>query len=116
MVDFKKLNKQDLKDLLKKLKLLNSLQKSLWNRWKKEFLKINDWVNSFKVEYFDFWNNSLWFIQEKSIESFKQVFWVDLDLSQIEFTKNQDLKWWFRIYYNDNMFNMSYSRFENLLK
>ncbi len=116
MTDFTKLDKNLLSDLLKKLKLLNSLNKSLWKRWKKEFLKINDNIDSFKVEYFDFWANSLWFIESESIKAFKNVFWLDLNTSQIEFVKNQNLKWWFRIFYNDKMFNMSYSRFENILK
>ncbi|MBW7954320.1 hypothetical protein H3C61_00705 [Candidatus Gracilibacteria bacterium] len=116
MTDFTKLDKNLLNDLLKKLKLLNSLNKSLGKRGKKEFLKINDNIDSFKVEYFDFGANSLGFIESESIKAFKNVFGLDLNTSQIEFVKNQNLKGGFRIFYNDKMFNMSYSRFENILK
>lgn len=116
MIDISKLNKLELTDALKKLKLLSSLKKSLWNRWNVEFQRLNEWVNSYKVEYFDFGDSSLSFVKEKSLESFKKLFWVELNIEEIQFTKNQDIKWWFRIFFNDNMFDLSYKRFENLLK
>lgn len=116
MTDISKLNKLELKNLLKKLTLLNSLKKSLWNRWITEFHKINNWVNSYKVEYFDFGASSLSYIKEKSSESFKKLFWLDIKTEEIQFIPNQNLKWWFRIYFNDNMYDLSYNRFENLLK
>jgi len=116
MLDISKLNKTDLKQLLKKLKLLSSLKKALWNRWNLEYKRLNNWINLYKVEYFEISPDSLSFVKEKSQESFKKLFWLDLKLEEIIFVKNQNLKWWFRIFYNDNMFDLSYKRFENLLK
>lgn len=117
MTDISKLNKLELKELLKKLNLLNSLKKSLWNRWFREYRKINDWVNSYRIEYFE--NSSktgLDFAREKALISFKELFHLDLKLEEIEFIQNNNLSWWIRIFYNDNMFDLSYARFEKLLK
>lgn len=115
-MDIKNLSKKELVTLAKKLHLLSSLKKSLWNRGVKEYHKILDGKDIFKVEYFDFGNDALNYVQEKSIESFKKLFWLDIQLTQIEFVKNQNLQWWMRIFYNDNMFDLSYNRFQNLLK
>lgn len=116
MLDIKKLDKLQLKNLLKKLQILNYLTKSLWNRWKREFERINSWVNFYKVEYFEVSKDTLSFIEKKAVESFKKLFDVQVWIQDIKFTKNQNLKWWMRLYYNDNMFDLSYNKFENLLK
>jgi hypothetical protein len=115
-MDITNLDKKDLVILVKKLKLLNSLKKSLWNRWIREYKKINEGKDIFKVEYFDFGPETTHYIKDKAIEIFKKLFWLNLQLTQIEFVKNQNLQWWMRIFYNDNMFDLSYNRFQNLLK
>ena len=116
MIDISKLNKIELKELLKKTKLLSSLMKSLWKRWVSEYRKVSKWINLYRVEYYDFTQNSLSFIQENALEWFDKFFWLKLKKDDIEFTLNKDLKWWIRIFVNDNMFDMAYSRFEKILK
>lgn len=115
-MDITNLWKKELETLLKKLKLLSSLKKSLGNRGTKEYHKILDGKDILKVEYFDFGTDALAYVQEKSLESFKKLFWLEVQLTQIEFVKNQNLQGWMRVFYNDNMFDLSYSRFQNLLK
>lgn len=110
------LDKKELVALSKKLKLLSSLKKSLWNRGAKEYHKIVDGKDIYKVEYFDFGADALNYVEDKALESFKKLFWLNLQLTQIEFTKNQNLQGWMRVFYNDNMFDLSYNRFQNLLK
>lgn len=116
MTDISKLNKLELKELLKKLQLLNSLKKSLWNRWIKEYQKINNWVDSYKIEYYDFGETSISYFKEKSVICFNKLFWLAIDVDQIDFIPKKNLKWWMRIFFNDNMFDLSYDRFERLLK
>ncbi len=116
MLDISTLDKLQLKNLLKKLQILNSLTKSLWNRWKKEFERINSWVNFYKIEYFEVSNDTLNFVKEKAVESFEKLFKIKIWIDEICFAKNQNLKWWMRLYYNDNMFDLSYNKFEGLLK
>lgn len=115
-MDITSLNKTELQSLLKKLHLLNSLKKFLWKRGIRQYHKIIDWKDIFKVEYFDFWELSLNYVQEKSLEVYKKLFWLNIQLTQIEFIKNQNLQGWMRVFYNDNMYDLSYKRFQNLLK
>lgn len=116
MENISKLNKTELKELLKKVKLLNSLKKSLWNRWIREFDRINNWINFYKVEYFNSNYEDLSFIKNSALQAFSTKFGLTLDLNQITFTENKNLKWWFRIFCNDNMCDFGYSRIEKLLK
>jgi len=116
MTDITKLNKWELKDLLKNLQLLATLKKSLWKRWMKEYARVHNGVNILKVEYFDYGENSLSYVKEKSLEVYKKVFWWEIELSQVEFVKNQSLEWWMRVFYNDTMCDIAYNRFQNLLK
>lgn len=116
MTDITKLNKWELKDLLKNLQLLATLKKSLWKRWVKEYARVHNWQNILKVEYFDYGNGALEYVKEKSLEVYKKIFGGDVELSQVEFVKNQNLEWWMRVFYNDTMCDIAYNRFQNLLK
>jgi hypothetical protein len=115
MVDVSKLNRNELRELLKKIKLLNWLKKTLWKRGLSEYRKVTKWIDSYRVEYYDFNNNSIDFIQEKALEWFDKLFWLKLKKDVIQFALNKDLKWWMRIFVNDNMFDLSFSRFEKVL-
>lgn len=115
-MDITNLKKTELVALGKKLKLLSSLKKSLGNRGIKEYHKLLDGKDILKVEYFDFGADALNYVQEKALESYKKLFWLELQLTQIEFVKNQNLEGWMRVFYNDNMYDLSYNRFQNLLK
>ncbi len=116
MTDITKLDKWELKHLLSNLQLLNVLKKSLGRRWIKEFTRIHNGVDILKVEYFDYGGDALSFVKEKTKEIYKKVFLSEVDISQVEFIKNQNLQWWMRVFYNDTMCDIAYNRFQNLLK
>lgn len=116
MVDIKTLSRTELISTLKQLKLLSHLKQSLGKRGVQEFGRILDGKNILKVEYFDFGENALKFVQEVSLRVYQEVFWVSLDLMWVEFVKNQDLKGWMRVFFNDTLCDISYKRFETLLK
>lgn len=116
MMGISKLDRLWMKDLLKKLNLLSSLKKSLWKRWILQYQRINDDVNFYKIEYYNSWEMSLSYAKEKSIELFNKLFGIDLKVEEIQFISNQDLKWWLRVFCNDDMYDLSYKRFEKLLK
>ncbi len=116
MTGISDLNKLELKDLLKRIKLMSSLRKSLWKRWVAEYNKITKWENFYKVEYSDFWENSLSYFKWLSVDLFNKLFWIKVSESDIKFISNKSLTWGFRIFFNDNMYDLSYSRFEKLLK
>lgn len=114
MLDISNLNKVQLKDLSKKLKLLSSLKKSLGKRGEKEYQRIQNGVNAYVVEYFD--TQDVSFIRQSALNAFQKKFWVTLDESQVEFRINNTLQWGFRIFCNDMMCDFSFKRFENLMK
>lgn len=116
MVDISELNKNELKDLLKKIKLLDYLKKSLWKKWILEYNKITNWKNFYKVEYYDFWGTSLPYFKWMSVTLFDKLFWLTISENDIEFISNKNLEWGIRVFLNDNMFDLSYQRFEKLLK
>ncbi len=116
MTDISQLNKAELHELLKKLQLFHSLKKFLWKRGEKEFDKIHNGRDFYKVEYYDFWEKSMSYVKEKSVISFDTFFWLHIDSNEIEFIPNKNLKWGMRIFFNDNMFDLSYLRFEKWMK
>lgn len=116
MIDISKFKKEELKEMLKRLKLLNTLIKFLWRRWRQEFNRINNGVNLYKIEYHNFWENAFPYVKQNASLVYKELFWIDVDLNSVTFVSNQSLKWWFRVFYNDDMFDLSYSRFENKMK
>lgn len=116
MMDTSNLNKLELKDLLRRIKLMSSLRKSLWKRWVSEYNRLTKWENFYKVEYSDFWENSLSYFKWMSVDLFSKLFWVNVVESDIKFISNKNLVWGFRIFFNDSMYDLSYKRFEKLLK
>jgi hypothetical protein len=117
MMDTSNLNKLELKDLLRRIKMMSSLRKSLWKRrWVSEYNRLTKWENFYKVEYSDFWENGLSYFKWISISLFDKLFWITITESDISFISNKNLTWGVRIFFNDNMYDLSYSRFEKLLK
>lgn len=117
MIDTSALNKPELKELLIKVKLLNSLTKSLWKKkWLPEYNIIGNNNDSYRVEYCDYQDKNLPYIEEESIKWFNKLFWLNLSKTDIKFIKNKNLVWWIRLFLNDNMFDFSYQRFEKILK
>lgn len=116
MEDISKLNKTELRDLLKQIKLFEYLKRSLWKRWILEFEKISYWKKICKIEYSDFWDTSLAYYKAKSVKLFNDLYWLNITETEISFVSNKNLIWWIRIFFNDNMFDLSYKRFEKLMK
>ena len=117
MSEISNLNKLELKDLLRRIKMMSSLRKSLWKiRWVSEYNRLTKWENFYKVEYNDFWETSFPYFKWMSVSLFDKLFWIKVIESDILFISNKNLIWGFRIFLNDNMYDFSYKRFEKLLK
>jgi len=113
-MDIGNLNKSDLKDLLKKLSLYKNLRRKLWKRWIKAYDNIINWKNEYKVEYFSAMDKD--YVLKESIETYQKAFWVKPDISEIEIIENANLKWWMKLYFNDNLVDMSFSKVSALIK
>lgn len=114
MENIKNLNKDELYDLLKALKKYRDLIKKIWNRWKKIFKQIYFWKNYFFVEYY--WNLDKEYVLNIAKNVYKNIFNLDLNNEEIIIKENKNLKWWIKIYFNDNLVDMSFQKFYNLLK
>ena len=112
MEKLKKLNKAELKNLFKKLKLYSNLKRQLWDRGIIEFQRIINWKENYKVEYFKW--ISKWEALSEAIKIYKNIFNIDIDEKSITIKENNKLNWGIRIFKNDNMIDLSYKRIENL--
>ena len=52
MQKIESLNKTELEELLKKLKVYNDLINKIWKRWKRIFNNVFNWTNEYSVEYY----------------------------------------------------------------
>ncbi len=114
MENLNKLNKTELENLLKKLKLYNTLKRQLWNRAKQEFDKIINWKQVYKVEYFE-WISKQEALNE-AIKIYKKIFDINIDEKSIIMKENKELNWGIRVFKNDNMIDLSYRRIENFFR
>lgn len=104
----------DAKNLLKDLRTYADMVKKLWKRGQTLFMKNLLGQKTFVVEYFPaLWVDSAW-IQAENI--FSKSFWVKAKKEDVSFIENADLKWWMKVYCEDNMVDLSYKKVEHLMQ
>jgi len=47
---------------------------------------------------------------------FEKSLWVKAQKSEVNFVENSALKWWMKVYCDDNMVDLSYKKVENLMQ
>jgi len=114
------LNKQELQALLKDLSLYKKLVTQVWNRWKEIFSNIKEWKNKFLVEYFA-WENGENFDKEFILSESKKIFenkfsQKNLKDEEIILVENKKILWWMKIFFNDDMVDISFLKIQNLIK
>jgi hypothetical protein len=98
---------------LKEVKLYRDLKKQLGKRGNDLYKNLKTWKSTYKVEFFSAISEELaW---EESQKVYKKVFNLDLDKSQIIFSKNEKLKWWIKVYLDDKVVDLSYQKIENMI-
>lgn len=113
-MDINSLSREELTSLLKKLKSYKSLKSNLGKRGIDEFERLQSGKPSFTVEYYpvlsedDAYNNSL--------NVFDKVFGDKPEKSEIKFVKKESIKGWIRVFKNDSMVDLSFSKIEKALK
>lgn len=113
MQNIENLQKAELEELLKNLRLYKDLVKKVWNRGKKIYENVFNWKNEYSVEYYWDLDESYVLTEAKSI--YKKVFNVDVSDSEIILSKNEKIKGWMKVYFNDNLIDLSFLKFYNLL-
>jgi len=94
--------------LIKSLKKYSKITSQIWNRWKKIFFDNIDNKIQLTVEY------SLWLNKDEVLEQALQVyiksFKKDINIQDITLVIKNDLIWGMRVFYWDNMIDMSFKR------
>lgn len=114
MQNLEKLNKAELEKLLRNLRLYNDLIKKVWKRGRTIYDNIFKWVNSYTVEYFSILDED--YVLTEAIAIYKKIFNLDVKKEDIKLIKNENIKWWIKVYLNDSLIDLSFLKFYNLLK
>jgi len=112
MNNIENLNLDDLKSLLKQINKYRNLKKQLWNRWIELFnLKLNK-KNILTVEYY----NNMDLASTMALDVYKKTFNITPKIQEIKFIQKNDIKWWIKVFMNDSMVDISFSKIEKLLR
>jgi len=115
MQELNNLNRNEAISLLKNLRTLQNLNKKLGSRWVDLFKRTINKKDFLKVEYF--WEDSqLDFINKLANDVYKKSFWIDATNLEVIFVQNKELIWWMKVYYNDNVVDISFSNIINKIK
>jgi hypothetical protein len=107
------LNKAELEELLKDLKVYKDLIKKVWKRWKIIFDNIFNQINEYSVEYY--WDIEESYILAEAKSIYKKMFNIEVKNEDIKLIKNEKIKWGMKVYLNDNLVDLSFLKFYNLL-
>lgn len=113
MQNIEGLGKAELEGLLKDLNTYKDLIKKVWKRGKAIFDNKFNWINQYSVEYFGDLDES--FILTEAKEIYKKMFDIEVNDDQIKLIKNEKIKWGMKVYLNDNLVDLSFLKFYNLL-
>jgi hypothetical protein len=105
--------KVELEKLLKDLKTYKDLMKKVWKRGKDIFNNKFNWINQYSVEYYGDIDES--FVLAEAKEIYKKMFNIDVNDKDIKLIKNEKIKWWMKVYLNDNLVDLSFLKFYNML-
>lgn len=108
------LSQEELKVLLKDLSLYKNLISQTWKRWKEIFSHLKEWKNKFFVEFFP--NLEKNFVLEESKKIFEKIFWQKPSDEEISLKENKKILWWMKIFFNDDMVDMSFLKFQKIIK
>lgn len=105
---------KDLKQNLKTLKLYRELTNKLWKRWKIVFDKIIFNKDNFVVEYYPSISEDFAF--DKALEIYNRVFSSNPSRQDIVFMQKKSISWGMKIYKNDDVVDLSFSKIEKFLR
>lgn len=110
----KQLDKNELKELLKKLKSFYCLQKDMWKRAFGIFKNKIDNTSNFVVEYHD--KANIEDITNEAIKVYDKAFKIKPNKNLLKFVCNDWILWWIRVIMDDKMVDLSYSKVRDKIK
>ncbi|MCT4617687.1 MAG: hypothetical protein N4A38_05765 [Candidatus Gracilibacteria bacterium] len=112
-MDLTSLNREELKNLLKKLKTFKNLRSSLGKRGDEQFKHLEDGTPILTVEHTSKVSSSLAY--EKALEVFKKAFKLEPKQEDIKFVVNDNLVGGIRVIKDDSLVDLSFLKIENAL-
>lgn len=113
-MDINSLSREELTSLLKKLKTYKSIMSNLGKRGQAEFERLESGKPMFTVEYYPTLTEDEAFNTASGV--IEKVFGDKVEKSEITFTSKESIKGWIRVFKNDNMVDLSFSKIEKALK
>ena len=112
--EIQNLSLENMKELLKSIKLYKDLTKKLWVRWRVLFKKWLTWKNELVVEYFPSISEEWAFEKAKIV--YDKMFSLDVTMNEIKFISNKELCWGIKVYLDDSMVDLSFFKVEYFIK
>ena len=114
MKEIETLSLQDMKKLLKELRMYRDMSKKLGKRGRDLFEKTLTWEKSFVVEYFPaLWEDGAY---EQAQVVYKKSFSTEPKQSDIAFIPREDIRWGIKVYSDDMMVDLSYKKVATLMQ
>lgn len=113
-LNLEKLSGEELKSLLKEVKLYKQLQRQLGQRGTTLFHNIKNNTSYFKVEYFGSVGEEIAWTKAQDV--FKKVFEVEPKKEEVVFEENNNLIGGMKVYKDDLVADMSYVKIERAMR
>ncbi len=110
----KDLNSDQLKKLLNELLEYQDMTKKLWERGRKLFVRELTGIPYLMVEYYP--SLEIQDVYESAKEVYEKMFSIEPKMEQIHFVSKPDILWGMKVYKDDQMVDMSFSKVEKQLK
>jgi hypothetical protein len=95
------------------VKAYKELRNKLWNRWVEQFKRNIENKYLLLVEYFPSVGKDL--AKDIALWIYKKHFDLDVNETDIIFVEKEALKWWIKVYKDDFMVDVSFSKIEKLV-
>lgn len=112
-IDIKKMSKDELQKTLKELRLYRDLTNELWTRGVELFDRIQNGTHSYQVEHFTAVSPDLAWGSAQDV--YAKVFNVKPKKEDIEFIEKPTLKWGIKVYFDDEVVDLSFDKIEKSL-
>ena len=108
------LDAKGLQELLREVKMYQDLKTKLGKRWEELFERKHSWEQLLVVEYFTSVSEDLAWEQAKNV--YKKAFEMDVQKEKVLFVQNEWLQWGIKVYLDDSMVDLSFSKIEKFIK
>lgn len=112
--DITKYNKTELQEIAKILKKFRALRKNIGKKSSQILSYELSWDHKLIVEYFPALDKTKVLDTTKNI--YKNIFGIDINETKLVWKENTNLKWWMRLFFWDDLLDISFESVSNSLR